>query len=81
LRTSAAADQQPRVNAERITDQAEHDDGADAETAAADRKADAAATAHSAATVVATVFDVVAATEIIVTHGAVPSFQFAWQFR
>src|ERR1700733_8557033 len=66
-----AADQKPRVDAERITDQAEHDDGADAEAAAADRKAHAAATAHSAATVVTTVFDVVAATEIIVTHGAV----------
>src|SRR6202034_4010580 len=76
-----AADQKPRVDAERITDQAEHDDGADAETAAADRKAKAAATTHSAAAVVATVFDVVAATEIIVTHGAFPSFQFASLFR
>src|SRR3984893_19020449 len=69
-----AADQDARVDAEGIADQAEHDDGADAETAAAtDRKPEPAA-AHAAARVVATVFDVVAAAKIIVTHGGFPSF-------
>ena len=32
-----AADQDARIDAEGVADQAEHDDGADAETAAADR--------------------------------------------
>src|SRR6185437_12146958 len=74
----SAADQDARIDAERVTDQAEHDERADAEPAAAHRKAKAtAAAAQSAATVVATVLDVIAATEIIVTHGAFPSFQLA----
>ena len=69
-----AADQDARIDAEGIADQAEHDDGADAEPAAAHRQAKtAAAAAHSAAAVVATVIDVVAAAEIIVTHGGVSS--------
>src|SRR5205085_4576940 len=68
-----AADQDARVDAEGIAEQAEHDDGADAEPAtAAHRNAKAAATAHAAAAVVATVFDIVAAAKIIVTHGGFP---------
>src|SRR6202043_2986626 len=68
-----AADQDARIDPERVADKAEHDDGADAEPAAAHRKAEAAATAHSAAIVAATVLDVVAAAEIIVTHGGLSS--------
>src|SRR6266446_7423752 len=64
-----AADQDAGIDAERIADQAKDDDGADAEAAAAHRNAKAATTAHSAAIIAATVFDVVAAAEIIVTHG------------
>ena len=58
----------------RVADKAEHDEGADAEPAAAHRKAKAAATADSAAAVIATIVDVAAATEVIVTHGAFPYF-------
>src|SRR6266404_2418093 len=62
------ADQNPRIDAEGIADKAEHDHGADAEPATAHRQAETAA--HSTtAIIVATVFNVVAATEIIVTHG------------
>ena len=69
-----AADQDARIDAEGVADEAEHDDGADAEPATAHRQAKtAAATAHSAAAVVATVIDVVAAAEIIVTHGGISS--------
>ncbi len=68
------ADQDARVDAEGVAEQAEHDDGADAEAAAAHRDTEAAAT-HAAAAVVATVLDVVAAPEIIVTHGGFPSFR------
>ena len=68
-----AADQDARIDAEGVAEQAEHDDGADAEPAAAHRKAEAAATAHSAAAIVATVLDIVAAAEIIVTHGGFSS--------
>src|SRR3954467_12079204 len=69
-----AADQDARVDAESIADQAEHDDGADAEPATAHREAKTAATAtHSAAAIAATVIDIVAAAEIIVTHGGVSS--------
>ena len=64
-----AADQDARIDAEGVpADKAEHDDGADAEPAAAHRKTEAAA--HAAAGIVATVLDIVAATEIIVTHRA-----------
>ena len=52
----------------RPADQAEHDDGADAETAAADRNAETAAAAAAAAAVIAIVLDIVAAAEIIPTH-------------
>src|SRR5207244_5952755 len=69
-----AANQDARVNAEGIAEQPEHDEGADAEAAAAHRDAESAA-AHASAAVFATVFDVVAAAEIIVTHGGFPSFQ------
>ena len=72
-----AADQDARIDAEGIADEAEHDDGADAEPAAAHRQAEAAAAAHSAAAIVATVIDIVAAAEVIVTHGGFSSFQLA----
>jgi hypothetical protein len=69
-----AADQDARIDAESIADEAEHDDGADAESAAAHRQAKAATTTtHSAATLVAAVVDFVTATEIIVTHGGISS--------
>ena len=68
-----AADQDARIDAEGVADKAEHDQGADAKPAAADRKTESASPAAAAAAV-ATVIDVVAATEIIVTHGAFPSF-------
>ena len=69
-----AADQDARIDAEGIAEQAEHDDGADAEPAAAAHRDAEAAAATAAAAVVATVVDVVAAAEIIVTHGGFPSF-------
>jgi hypothetical protein len=61
-----AADQDARVDAERPTDQAEHDDGSDAQAAAPDRNTDAAAAV--AAVFTTAVFDVVAAAEIVPTH-------------
>ena len=61
------------VDAERIANDAKYDDCANAEAAAAHREAKAAATAHSAATVVAPVIDIVAAAKIIVTHGGISS--------
>ena len=61
-----AADQHARIDAERPADQAEHDHGADAEPAAADRKAETAAA--EAAAVTAIVLDIVAAAEIIPAH-------------
>jgi len=70
-----AADQDARIDAEGVSDQAKDDDGADAEPAAAHRNAKAATTAHSAAIIAATVFDVVAAAEVIVTHGGFPLIQ------
>ena len=70
-----AADQDARIDAERVADQAKDDDGADAEPAAAHRNAKTAAPAHSAAIIAATVFDVVAAAEVIVTHGGFSSIQ------
>src|SRR6185312_10223900 len=69
-----AADQNARIDAEGVADQAKHDDGADAEPAATSHRKTEAATAATA-TVVATVVNIVAATKIIVTHGAFPSFQ------
>ena len=71
------ADQDARIDAEGVADDAEHDDGADAEPAAAHRQAEAATAAHSAAAVVATVIDIVAAAEVIVTHGGISSSQLA----
>jgi len=70
-----AADQDAWIDAEGVADKAEHDDGADAEPAATHRQAEAAATAHSAATVAATVIDLVAAAEIIVNACGFSSFQ------
>ena len=61
-----AADEDARIDAERPADQAEHDDCSDAEAAAPDRNTDAA-TAETAV-VTSTVFDVVAAAEIVPTH-------------
>src|SRR5665213_925400 len=66
LRTT---DQDTRIDAEGVGDQAEHDDGADAEPTAADGQTEAAAPAHSATAVVAAILDVGAAAEIIVLHG------------
>src|SRR5438309_1313870 len=68
-----AADQDARIDAEGVADQAEHDDGADPEPAAAHRKTEPAASTSAAAIIAATVFDVVAAAEIIVSHGGLPS--------
>jgi hypothetical protein len=73
VRTFRAADQDARVDAEGVADKTEHYDGADAESAAAHREAKAAATAHSAAAVIAPVIDIVAAAKIIVTHGGISS--------
>src|SRR5262249_6012404 len=72
-----AADQDAGIDAEGVGNETEHDDGADARPTAADRQTQTAATAHPATGIVAAVFDVVAAAEIIVTHGDFPSFQFA----
>src|SRR4051794_16018401 len=66
-----AADQDTRIDAEGVADQAEHDDGADAEPAAAHGEAEPASST-AAATIVATILDVVAAAEIIVAHGGFP---------
>src|SRR4051794_10902189 len=66
-----AADQDARIDAEGVADQAEHDDGADAEPAAAHGEAEPASST-AAATIVATILDVVAAAEIIVAHGGFP---------
>ena len=62
-----AADQDARIDAERPADQAEHDHGADAEPAAADRNTETAATAEAAAAI-AVVLDIVAAAKVIPTH-------------
>src|SRR5579871_966741 len=69
-----AADQDARINPERVGDQAKHDDGSDAEPATAHRQPEAAATASAehAAAVVTSVFDIATAAEIIVTHGGFP---------
>src|SRR4051812_18976850 len=66
-----AADQDARIDAKGVTHQAEHDDGADAEPAAAHGEAEPASST-AAATIVATILDVVAAAEIIVAHGGFP---------
>jgi hypothetical protein len=67
----SAADQDARVDADRPTDQAEHNDRTNAEaTASAHRKSETAASA--AATVVAAIVDIIAAAEIIVTHRKSP---------
>src|SRR6202041_2237556 len=60
---------------EGVRDETEHDDGADAEPAAAHRQTQTAA-AHAAAAIVATVLDVGAAAEIIVLHRAFSSLPF-----
>ena len=65
-----ASDQQPWINPERVANQAQHDDGADAEPATSHRKAKAAA-AHSAI-FAATVLDIVAAAKIIIAHRGFP---------
>jgi hypothetical protein len=61
------ADQQARVDAKRIAEKAEHDDGADPETAAAPA-GDAKAAIHTPA-----VFNVVAARHFIETHVPISS--------
>ena len=61
---------EPAPVVERPADKAEHEHRADAETTAAARNAETATTT----TVVATVVNIIAATEIIVTHRAIPSF-------
>src|SRR3954447_7613399 len=71
-----ATDQDARIDPESISEKTEHDDGADAETAATHWKTKvAAATTESATVVTATVLDIVAATKIIVTHGGPSSLQ------
>jgi hypothetical protein len=72
-----AANQDARIDAERVADQAENNNGADAEPAAAHRNAKATTSASAAAIIAATVFDVVAAAEIIVTHGGFSPFRLA----
>ncbi len=67
-----AADQHPRVDAERPADQAEHHDGADAQAAAADRHPETAAIA-AAALFAAAVLDVVALVQIFPAHRFAPS--------
>jgi len=64
-----AADQYARIDAERPSDQAEHDYCSNTESAATDRYASAAAAITAAeAAGIAVVFDIVAAAEIIPTH-------------
>ena len=58
-----AADQQARIDPERIADDAEHHDGADAEPAPTDREA-----AATTAAVTAAILDVVALRQIVVAH-------------
>src|SRR5712664_3114768 len=70
-----AADQDARIDAEGVADETEHNDRADAEPAAAHRQTEA--TAATAAAVIATVIDIVAAAEVIVTHGGFSSFRSA----
>ena len=65
-----AADQDAGIDAERPADQAEHDDGADAESAAADRKTESAAAATG---FTAAILDVAALFQIIQTHRSAPS--------
>jgi hypothetical protein len=62
-----AADEDARIDAERPTNQAEHDDCSDSEAAAPDRDTDASASTETAV-VTSTVFNVVAAAEIVPTH-------------
>ena len=64
-----AADEQARIDAERPADDAEHHDGADAQSAAADRETAAAAAAEAA--LVASILDVAAFRQIIQAHGFV----------
>src|SRR4051794_27705370 len=61
----SAADQQARVDAERVADDAENDDGADAETTATERETKAA---PAASAIAAAIFDVVALRQIIKPH-------------
>src|SRR3974390_3831937 len=63
-----AADQYARIDAERPSDQAEHDYCSNTESAATDRHANAAAITAAEAAGIAVVFDIVAAAEIIPTH-------------
>ncbi len=64
-----AADEQARIDAERPADDAEHHDGADAQSAAADRKT--AAPAAAVATIGASILDVAAFRQVIQAHGFV----------
>ena len=61
-----ATDQQPRIDAERVADDAEHHDGADAEPAASHREA--AATTAAVAAIAAAILDVVALRQIFPAH-------------
>ncbi len=65
-----AADQEPRVDAERIADDAQNDDGADAEATTADRHA---AAAETSAAVAAAIIDIPAFRQIIQAHCHSPS--------
>jgi hypothetical protein len=66
-----AADQHPRIDAERPADQAEHHDGADAQAAAADRHPET--TARAAALFAAAILDVAALLQIFPAHRFAPS--------
>ena len=70
-----AADQQPRVDAERPADQPEHHDGADAEPAGAHRHAEAAAVSAAAIAVPPAILDVVAATPVLKAHRRSPALR------
>src|SRR5262249_32124474 len=64
-----AADEQARVDAERPADEAERHDGADAQSAAADRKAETApAATHTA--LFASILAVAASRQIVQAHGS-----------
>jgi len=65
-----APDQQARVDAERIADDADHHDGADAEPAPA--HADRKTTTSAPAAVATTILDIVALRQIVVAHPSSP---------
>jgi hypothetical protein len=63
-----AADQDARIDPERVADNAEHHDGADAEPATAHAHGQAEAAATAARAIAAAIFDILAFGHIIETH-------------